>query len=119
MDCLLEMRTPESGEDLTLRRFKGRARWPVEDFGMRLDSEAGQWQLSGGGQVTLDARIMAWVRMNPGKNFNTLHDAMGGRKITLGSVVNQLTVAGMLVEQAKGRSKLYYLPDDLPTPLRF
>ena len=102
VDCLVEMRMPNSGEDPTLRRFSGRARWPVEDFSIRM--EAGRFQLGGGGPVPLEARVMMDVGANPGTSRTASHQRIGGRKQTHTAAVNSLLLSMGLVDRG---GKLY------------
>lgn len=107
VDCLWEMHGPQSGEDPTLRRFHGRARWQVEDWALRL--EDGRYVVGGGGVLSLEARILADSAENPGTSRNAQHSRMRVRKATYLAVVKQLVEAAALRDDG-GR---LYVPGDV------
>jgi hypothetical protein len=107
LDCLIEMTMPQATEDPTLRRFRGRARWPVEDFSLRLND--GRYEVGGGGPVPVEARIVMDTAAHPGTSRNAQHGRIGGRKQTYLAAVNRLLEDGGLIDR---ESKLY-LPDDV------
>ena len=101
------MRRGKPHEDPTLRRITGRARWPVEDYAVRLDGE--QYVLGSGGPVTIDARVVIDVTQNPGTSRTASHDRIGGRKQTHVAAVNRLVKAGSIVD----RDGCLYMPSDV------
>jgi hypothetical protein len=111
VDCLWEMLPPNQGEDPTLRRIRGRARWPVEDWSLRM--EDGRYVLGGGGALTLDARILADTAANPGTSRSAQHDRLGGRKQTYLSTVGRLIEAETVRDHKGG----LYVPSDLTEEL--
>ena len=100
LDCLLEMTMPQSGENPTLRRIRGRARWPVEDFAVQLRD--GVFTLGTGGEVPLEARILMDTRANPGTSRNAQHQRLGGRKATHVAAVNRLLESGGIQDRDGG-----------------
>jgi hypothetical protein len=107
LDALLEMRPGGQGEDPTLRRITGRARWPVEDFSVRLDGD--RFTLGGGGPVSMEARILMDLRVNPASTRADSYRQLGGRKASHTAAVNALIESGGIVDR-KGR---LFLPDDI------
>jgi hypothetical protein len=110
VDCLWEMTMPQSGEDPTLRRFRGRARWEVEDFSIRLEGD--RFVLGGGGVVSVEARILLDLGQNPGTSRNAQHGRVGGRRETYLAAVNRLLETQAIQEQA---GKLFR-PEDVEVP---
>jgi len=106
LDCLWEMTLPGNGEDPTLRRFRGRARWPVEDFSLRL--EDGHFCLGGGGHVSMEARVLLDVEANPGTTRTESFRRLGGRKATHTAALGKLLESGALVDQ---EGRLYHPRD--------
>jgi len=111
LDCLLEMGMPQNGEDPTLRRFRGRARWPVEDFTLRMEEHG--YVLGSGGPVPVEARVLSGVSMNPGTTRSESYRRLGGRKATHTAAVNALVEADALRDRA---GKLY-LPNQVEEDL--
>lgn len=107
VDCLWEMRPGNTGEDPTLRRFTGRARWSTPDFAVRMVD--GAYQLGGGGELSLDARILADLGANPGTSRTAQHGRIGGRKQSYLAEVGKLINGDAIVEQRGG----LYLPHDV------
>jgi hypothetical protein len=107
VDCLWEMLAPNPGEDPTMRRFRGRARWPVEDWSLRMVD--GRFELGAGGVLSLDARILADVGEHPGTSRTAQHGRLGGRKATHLAAVGTLISRGALREQGSS----LYLPHDI------
>ncbi len=101
VDCLWEMVPPNAGEDPTLRRFRGRARWQVEDFSIRMDSEE-RFLLGSGGEIPLEARVLMDVRTYPGTSRADQFRRLGGRKATHVAAVNRMLETGAVVERGAG-----------------
>jgi hypothetical protein len=110
-DCLIEMTLPQSGEDPTLRRFRGRGRWPIEDFTLRM--EEGWYVLGGGGAVSIEARILMDVRANPGTTRADSYRRLGGRKATHTAAVSRIVDSEGLVD----RGGKLYVPGDVEEDL--
>ena len=104
VDALIEMTMPTPSEDPTLRRFRGRARWPMEDWAIRMDE--GAYLLGGGGPVPLETRIVMDTAAHPGTSRNAQHGRLGGRKSTCLAAVNRLVESEGLKERDGG----LYLP---------
>lgn len=106
LDCLLEMTMPNAGEDPTLRRFRGRARWPVENFALRM--EEGQYVLGGGGPLSLDARVLLHVEANPGESGSAVRKAVGGRTETVLAALDRLVDRGAIQKRGTESRPAYY-----------
>ena len=111
VDALWEMSLPRDGEDPTLRRFKGRARWPVEEWTVRMTD--GRFALGGGGPLPLEAQILLDVAQHPGTSRNALHGRLRGRKDANLRTVTRLLTDGQLVERDRG----LYIPADVTADL--
>ena len=97
LDCLLEMTLPNMGEDPTLRRFRGRARWPVENFALRMDD--GRYVRGTSGSISPEARVLMDVGSNPGTSRAASFKRLGGRKQTHSAAVSRLVESGGLVDR--------------------
>lgn len=111
VDVLREMLMPQVGEDPTLRRFRGRARFQLEDFSVRL--EDGQYVLGGGGIIALEARVLLDVSANPGTTRADSYRRLGGKKSTHVAAINQLLGSDALVD----RDGALYRPEDVEEDL--
>lgn len=111
VDCLWEMTKPEPGEDPTLRRFRGRARWTVEPWSLRMVDD--RYTLGVGGPMTLDARILADLAASPGVSRSAQRARLEVNKKAYLATVRRLLELGHLTESS-GR---LYLPSDLPGEL--
>jgi hypothetical protein len=100
VDCLLEMTLPNSGEDPTLRRFRGRARWPMQEFSVRLRDEV--FEIGDGGEIPIEARIVLDVASHPGTSRNASHQRIGGRKQAHVAAVNNLLQDDRIRERSGG-----------------
>ena len=111
LDCLLEMTMPQTGEDPTLRRIRGRARWPVEDWSLRLEGD--QYVLGGGGPLALEARILMDLAHHPGTSRNQQFDRLGGGRNTYLAAVRRMVQQGAVKE----REGVLYRPEDIEEEL--
>ena len=105
-DGLLEMQMPNPGEDPTLRRVRGRGRWPVEPFALSLRD--GRYELAGGTELSLDAQVLLQVEMNPGISKNRLRQSIHGRASAIDAAISQLLGRGAVEDHGTdGRSRLF------------
>ena len=111
LDCLLEMTMPQSGENPTLRRIRGRARWPVEDFAIELREHA--FVLTTGGEVPLETRVLMDTRANPGTSRTAQYKRLGGRKQAHVTAVNRLLDQEFLYD----RNGKLFVPSDVEEDL--
>ncbi len=91
-DCLYEMEPVK--DDLTLRRFKGRARWPVEPFAVR--KVGNRFELATGSEPTLDAMVLAYIVAHPGASTTATIQGVGKRAADVRRAIVQLHAAGTI-----------------------
>ena len=104
-DVLLELTVAREGEDATLRRVRGRGRWAVEPFAVRL---VGDVLELAGGEPSMDVRVMMEVERHPGSSRRQVRDRIGGRGTVIDAAVNRLVNAGAVEDRQDGRgSRLY------------
>lgn len=104
VDVLIEM---GEGAEPTQRRLRIRARWPVEDYTVRLGSAG--YELVSSGEQSLEARILAHVAAHPGCTLRELREAIVGRAGEIGAAVTQLVGAVAIVDRGgpRGSRSLY------------
>lgn len=101
VDALLEMKQPPgSGEDPRVRRLIGRGRWSVEPFSVALRD--GRYELDGGAELSMDARVLLHIEANPGASLTALREAIGGRGIKVDAALSQLVARGAVVKRGTG-----------------
>lgn len=96
VDCLLEMRRPKEGEHPNIRHITGRARWTVEDFDIRYTD--GRYELAGGAQLSLDARVLIHIEQNRGIGLGELRRLAGGRGVAVDAALAELIQRGAVVD---------------------
>lgn len=113
-DALLELVVPTSGDDLTVRRLRGRGRWPVEPFAVALRD--GRYEMAGGNELSIDARVLLFVEANPGQASRTAtRKAVGGRASTVDAAIDQLLERGAIEDRGSGKMSLYMPSEQLST----
>ncbi len=95
VDALLELVMPLTGEDASLRRLRGRGRWPIEPCTLTLDGND-RYQLAGGMPVSLDARVLIYVEDNPGSSRNQVRKNVGGRATAVDAAIDRLLTTGAI-----------------------
>lgn len=113
VDALLELSPPGSDEDPAVRKLKGRGRWKVEPFSVALRD--GVYTIDGGGELSLDARIILHVENNRGASKRQLREAVPGRNATIDARVRQLIASGAIVNRGAGDRWALYPPSEDPT----
>jgi hypothetical protein len=96
-DALIEMR--EDTKDRWVRQLSARARWEVPDYSVRL-TESGYVLASG--ELSLDARVLAFVGSNPRCNMRRVTTAIAGRTAQVAATVHALLERGALVNAGTG-----------------
>jgi hypothetical protein len=84
-DALLELMPPGQGEDSTLRRIRGRGRWPVEPFAVRLAE--GRYELASGGEISIDARVFLFIENNRGCSKAQVRTGVSGRAANVDAAI--------------------------------
>jgi hypothetical protein len=106
VDCLLEMRPPKENEDPTTRHLTGRARWYVPPFDVRFHN--GRYELTGGQELSLDARVIIHVEQNPGVSISELRRLVGGRAGIVDRTVSELVSRGVILDLGKKGQHAYH-----------
>ena len=84
VDAIFEM---TAGDDGTTRKIKGKGRWTIEDFAIRLEDN--RYTLAAG-ELTLDARVLLFIEGNPGCSMRALREGVTGKTETIATVVTNL-----------------------------
>lgn len=107
-DALLEMSLPSSGEDPNLRRIKGRGRWTIEPFAVTLRD--GKYELSGGGTLSMDARVLLYIEQNEGASRRGVRQGVGGRATAVDAAIDLLLKRGAIVNLGTEQRPRLYTP---------
>jgi hypothetical protein len=94
VDAMIEMENPKPGEDPTLRRFTGRGRWSIEPFTI-VQRDHG-YELGGGTELSLDARLLLHVEKIPGLSTGELRRRVGSRKEAVIDALRRLSDRGAI-----------------------
>jgi hypothetical protein len=84
VDCILTMREDPLG---AVRRLTARARWPLNDYAVRLAGD--RFELVGR-ELTLDARILLHLQGDPGSSLRAVRAACGGRASDVDAALAEL-----------------------------
>jgi hypothetical protein len=106
VDCLLEMRLPEKNEDPTVRHITGRARWQIQPFDVRFSD--GRYELAGGAQLSLDARILIHIEQKRGVSMSELRGLVGGRGKAVDEAVDELLRRGAIIDTGMKGKHAYH-----------
>src|SRR5690606_5687422 len=104
VDCIVEMVMPGDGEDPTVRRLRGRARWPVRPC--RIRWSGGRYEIVPDGAeitVSVDARVLAYVTAHPGCSERAVREAVGGRYEAVRAAVSRLIEVDAIERRGSGR----------------
>lgn len=106
VDCLLEMQPAKPGEDQTTRHFRGRARWPVQDWSLRMQD--GRFVVGGGEPLTLDARVLQYIAstMPTGATKRGIRGYVGGRANSADAALGRLMRDGAVVRGSDQRHRI-------------
>ena len=96
LDCLLEIRLPSKGEEITQRSFSGRARWPIEEFAIEMVGD--RYQMVGE-PLPLESRILLDLSVAGPSKRNDQHQRLKVRKQTYLKTVQQMIDDGQLFEK--------------------
>ncbi len=108
-DAIFEIEMPTKTEDPTLRRLRGRGRWPIEPFTVALVD--GRYELSGGTELSLDARVLLHVENNPGTSGAAVREAVGGRTQAVLAALNRLVERGAIRKGGSEKRPAYFTAD--------
>lgn len=103
VDCLLEMTPPQSGEDATVRRIRGRARWPIQPYSVALRGD--RYELVGGMELSADVRVLMHVEHHAatGTSLRATREAVSGARGRVDAAVNALLGRGAIERRSDGR----------------
>ncbi len=82
--------------DEATRKMRGRGRWRIEDFAVRLDGDT--YTLTAG-ELTLDARVLLYVEHHPGCSMRQLREGVTGKTETIATVVANLLRSGAVSDR--------------------
>lgn len=103
VDAIFEM---TAGDDGTTRRVKGRGRWAIEEFSVRLEGD--RYSLAGG-DLSLDTRVMLFVKSNPGCSMRQLRDGVSGKGALVDAAARQLLETGVIEDRGDATGKKLHL----------
>lgn len=102
VDAILEM---APGSDDGVRRLRVKARWRVPDYAVRLAGDS--YELAAG-EVSLDARVLAYITTHPGCSVRDVRGGTEGRAADIGAAVQRLLATGTVNDHPERRgSRLY------------
>jgi hypothetical protein len=108
-DAVLEIVLPVATEDQSVRRIRGRGRWNIERFTVALRD--GAYELGGGGgELSIDARVLLFVENNPGASRTQIRKQVEGRAATIGAAINRLELEGAIENVGSERQAKYATP---------
>lgn len=109
LDAALEFREGREGNE---RKIRGRARWPTEDFSVRLVGDIKSehswlsYQLSDG-DGPLHVRVLHFVRETPGCSLRKVREGVGGRYEYVDKALDVLIETGEVEDRGDGRHRAY------------
>ena len=120
VDAIIEM--SEGSGDRSVRHLRVRARWPVDDYSIRLIEN--RFELASGG-LPLDKRVLQYIKAHPGCSMNGVRSGVTGKATTIGKEVRRLIDSGTVENrgddksmrlQALGGSRRRNHSDEEPVP---
>lgn len=100
VDMILEM---SRGDAENEREISARGRWALEDYSFVLEESEGRlgYRLTDDGEP-LEARVVRWVRRNPGCSSRGVREAVRGKADEVAGTLRQLEDAGRLENRGDG-----------------
>ena len=83
--------------DSAARRIKCRGRWRLDDYTIRLVGKPERFELSGGEQLSLDARVLQFVTANRGCSTRAVRKNVEGNNAEKDAALKRLAVRGVIV----------------------
>ena len=105
VDCIAEMSADSQAKEV--RKMRCRARWPVGDYSLRL---AGVHYELVGGELTLEARVLACVKANPGSSLRKVREGISGRAQDTAATVHRLVRGGLIEDRGNEKSGMKLWP---------
>jgi AAA domain len=103
VDAIIEMSEVEG--DPAARRIRTRARWHVPEHTVRL---IGDEYVLGGGEVSLDARILAHVVAHPGASSEGVRAELGARRDDVTAALRRLSDAHAIEDRGSRKRREWY-----------
>lgn len=97
LDCLLEIRLPSNGEDPNLRKFSGRARWPVEPF--EVTFKGTHYEMTSSVELPIRTRIFFDLKVAGPSTRNQQIERLKIRKATYLSEIKQMIEDGLISDE--------------------
>lgn len=115
VDVILEM---SEGAESSMRTVKARARWPVDDFGLRLvnGSDRPRFELSRG-ELSLDARIIMYLENNPRSSTRAVRENVEGKTVDVSTTLNRLDRKGVVGNEGSGNRNAWVVSGETGTGL--
>jgi hypothetical protein len=102
VDALFEMGLAAKTDPPTVRRIKGRARWQVDPFAVRLDD--GEYRLGAGEPMTVEDRVLLFVTSRPsGASKREIREGVTGRARSIDEAIGAMVSDGRLTTTPEGR----------------
>lgn len=108
VDATYELQVTGPSEDPTLRRIRGRGRWPIEPYSVVYTD--GRYGLAGGGVLSLDALVLIHVEGHPGASKNNIRQAVQGRATAVDAAVARLIERGAIENRGTSDRPQYFTP---------
>lgn len=111
VDVILEMSTPV--DDMASRIIKARGRWAMKPFTVRYTGHG--FDLAGGGEISLDARVLLHIERHPGIGSREVRDEVGARGADVDAAIRGLELRGAVVTvPGPNRKRCLYAAKDAP-----
>ena len=95
-------------EDPTLRRLRSKGRIPVPSFSIRYNAGVPQFT-SAGGELTPDAKAIAYVAAHPGTSMSAAVAGLGGRRDAVMGLLKTLLSRGILLNRGTDAKAALYV----------
>jgi AAA domain-containing protein len=107
VDCILEL-APDTTNPAR-RHVKALGRWPMSNFTVELGGD--QYTQVAGGDLSLDAQVLAFVQQHPGCSKRALRDGVGGGKDDVERALAQLLERGAIANRGGDHTHAYYVAE--------
>ena len=102
VDAIFEM---TAGDDGTTRKIKGKGRWAIEEFSVRLEGD--RYSLAAG-ELTVDARVLLFVERNPGCSMRALREGVSGKAALVDAAAHRLLDTGAIEDRGDMTGRKLY-----------
>lgn len=108
VDLILEMDEGDGGQ---VRKVRGRGRWSVEDFSVRLADD--RWTLESG-ELSLDTLVLLHVREHPGASTTSIRGGVRGKARLIDDAIARLVSRGAIVDFGDEKGHQYFVAGQGP-----